>query len=193
MRFRLLLSLFGFAFMLGTVRGDDFEARTFSTADGAKLPYRLLKPSAVEPGKKYPLVVFLHGAGERGDDNKAQLKNGVGAFARADSREKYPCYVFAPQCPKDKKWADMEWGGATGTAPADPGPIEPLVFGAMDALAEEFAIDRDRIYVTGLSMGGFGTWDLITRHPEKFAAANFSGCRVMRSHVPKPPIERPVT
>ena len=171
MRFRLLLSLFGFAFISGTVRGDDFEARTFSATDGAKLPYRLLKPAVIEPGKKYPLVVFLHGAGERGDDNKAQLKNGVGAFSKADSREKYPCFVFAPQCPKEKKWVDMEWGGATGTAPEDPGPMEPLVLGAMDSLAEEFAIDRDRIYVTGLSMGGFGTWDLITRHPEKFAAA----------------------
>ena len=169
MSFRLLLFvLLGFVF---TVRGDDFETREFSSADGAKLPYRLLKPANIEAGKKYPLVVFLHGAGERGDDNKAQLKNGVGAFAKADSREKYPCFVFAPQCPKDKKWVDMEWGGATGTAPADPGPMEPLVLGAMDALAEEFAIDRDRIYVTGLSMGGFGTWDLITRHPEKFAAA----------------------
>ena len=164
----LLLSLFCF---LPAVRGDDFEAREFSATDGAKLPYRLLQPANIEAGKKYPLVIFLHGAGERGDDNKAQLKNGVGAFSRADSREKFPCFVFAPQCPKDKKWVEMDWGGATGTAPADPGPTQALLLGAVDALGKEFTIDPDRIYLTGLSMGGYGTWDLITRHPEKFAAA----------------------
>jgi poly(3-hydroxybutyrate) depolymerase/lysophospholipase L1-like esterase len=164
----LLLGLFCFAF---AVRGDDFTERVFSGADAAKLPYRLLQPANLEPGKKYPLVVFLHGSGERGTDNKVQIKNGVGAFARAESREKFPCFVFAPQCPKDKKWVEMDWGGASGKAPADPGPMEPLVLAAVDALAQEFAIDPDRIYVSGLSMGGFGAWDLITRHPEKFAAA----------------------
>ncbi len=164
----LLLGLFCFAL---AVRGDDFEAREFSSADGAKLQYRLLQPTKIEPGKKYPLVVFLHGAGERGADNKAQLKNGVGAFAKADSREKFPCFVFAPQCPKDKKWVEMDWSGATGTAPADPGPTGRLVLAAVEALAKEFGTDPDRLYITGLSMGGFGTWDFITRFPEKFAAA----------------------
>ncbi len=164
----LLLSLFCF---LPAVRGDDFEAREFSGTDGAKLPYRLLQPANIEPGKKYPLVIFLHGAGERGSDNKAQLKHGVGAFARADSREQFPCFVFAPQCPKDKKWVDMEWGGATGTAPADPGATQTLMLAAVAAIEKEFPIDPDRIYVTGLSMGGYATWDLITRHPQKFAAA----------------------
>lgn len=169
MRLRLLLlCLFSFAL---TVRGDDFEARIFSGKGGAGLPYRLLQPAKIEAGKKYPLVVFLHGAGERGRDNKVQLKNGVGVFAMAESREKFPCFVFAPQCPKDRKWVEMDWGGASGKAPADPGPMQPLVVGAIDALAQEFGIDPDRIYVTGLSMGGFGTWDLITRHPGKFAGA----------------------
>ncbi len=168
LRLLLLLALLGFVF---TSRGDDFEAREFSNADGSKLLYRLLKPANIDAEKKYPLVIFLHGSGERGDDNKAQLKNGVGAFSRPDSREKFPCFVFAPQCPKDKKWVDMEWGGAAGTAPEDPGTMEPLVLGAVDALGQEFTIDPDRIYITGISMGGFGTWDLITRHPEKFAAA----------------------
>ena len=169
MRLRLLfLCLLGFA---SVVHGDDFEAREFSTAAGAKLPYRLLQPANIEAGKKYPLVIFLHGAGERGNDNTSQIKHGAPAFAKPEAREKFPCFVFAPQCPKDKKWVEMDWGGASGTAPADPGPMEPLVLSAVDALVQEFAIDPDRIYVTGLSMGGYGTWDLITRYPEKFAAA----------------------
>ena len=169
MKLRLLfLSLLCFAF---AARGEDFQEHSFTAADGATLPYRILLPANIEAGKKYPLVVFLHGAGERGTDNALQLKSGVRAFAKADAREKFPCFVFAPQCPKDKKWVEMDWGGATGTAPADPGPMEKLVLSAVDAFAQEFPIDPDRIYVTGLSMGGFGTWDLITRHPEKFAAA----------------------
>ena len=164
----LLLSLFGFVCV---ARGDDFEARTFSSASGATLPYRLLQPANIEPGKKYPLVIFLHGSGERGTDNALQLKHGAPAFAKPDAREKFPCFVFAPQCPKDRNWVEMAYGGASGTAPADPGPMEPLVLGAVDALAQEFGIDPDRVYLTGLSLGGYATWDLITRHPEKFAAA----------------------
>jgi lysophospholipase L1-like esterase len=65
----------------------------------------------------------------------------------------------------------MDWGGESGKAPEDPGTTEPLVLAMLDAVGGEFGIDPDRIYVTGLSMGGFGTWDLITRHPEKWAAA----------------------
>ncbi len=169
MRFRLLLlSLLGFVFM---ARGDDFEARTFSAADGATLPYRLLRPANIESGKKYPLVVFLHGSGERGNDNAAQLKHGVGAFSKAAAREKFPSFVFAPQCPKDKRWVEMDWSGPSGTAPEDPGLMEKLVVSAMEALAQEFPVDPDRVYISGLSMGGFGAWDLITRHAEKFAAA----------------------
>ncbi|MEO6786332.1 MAG: prolyl oligopeptidase family serine peptidase, partial [Chthoniobacteraceae bacterium] len=169
MSFRLLL--FGLLSFAIVARADDFEARVFSTADGAQLPYRLLKPANIEPGKKYPLVIFLHGAGERGTDNALQLKHGVAAFAKLDAREKFPCFVFAPQCPKDRNWIEMTPGGYGNAAPADPGPMEPLVLGAVDALAQEFTIDPDRVYVTGLSMGGFGTWDLITRHPDMFAAA----------------------
>ena len=169
MRFRLLLlSLLSFVF---AARGEDFEARVFSAADGARLPYRLLQPAHIEPGKKYPLVVFLHGAGEVGSDNALQLKHGLPVFAKPEAREKFPCFVFAPQCPKGKKWMDMDWITPGNAAPAEPGPMEKLVLGAMDALAEEFGIDPDCVYVTGLSMGGAGTWDLITRYPEKFAAA----------------------
>jgi poly(3-hydroxybutyrate) depolymerase/lysophospholipase L1-like esterase len=164
----LLASLLSFAL---AVHGEDFEERTFSSADGAKLPYRLLKPFNYDAQKKYPLVLFLHGAGERGADNKVQLKHGVPAFVKAEAREKYPCFIVAPQCPKDKRWVEMDWGGTGGTAPEDPGPTQPLVLGMLDALKGEFSIDEDRLYVTGLSMGGYGTWDLITRHPDKWAAA----------------------
>src|SRR5687768_6622770 len=73
------------------------------------LPYRLLKP--VSPGSKevYPLVIFLHGAGERGKDNEVQIKHIQELFVDKNNRGKYPCYLVAPQCPKNESWADFQY------------------------------------------------------------------------------------
>jgi poly(3-hydroxybutyrate) depolymerase/lysophospholipase L1-like esterase len=152
------------------LRADDYEPRTFTSPDG-KLPYCLLKPKDFDASKKYPLVLLLHGAGERGDNNKDQLKWGAKNFLNPEVREKYPAFVLVPQCPKDKKWVEMDWGGAAGTAPEDPGLTQKLMLATLEAVQKEFPIDPDRLYLTGLSMGGYGTWDLITRFPDKFAAA----------------------
>lgn len=152
------------------LHAEDYEARDFSAPDG-KLLYRLMKPQNFDATKKYPLVLLLHGAGERGEDNKAQLKWGSDLFTTPEAREKYPAFVMVPQCPQNKKWAEMEWGGPSGTAPADPGVTQKLLLGALDAVEKEFPIDLDRVYLTGLSMGGYGTWDLITRYPDRWAAA----------------------
>lgn len=131
------------------------------------LPYRLLKP--VNPGAKdlYPLVIFLHGSGERGTDNEVQVKHIADLFLDPKYRGKYPCYVLAPQCPKGKMWADYKGGSITKT------PTEPtrLLLELIDKINKEFPIDPSRIYITGLSMGGYGTWDLLARYPYKFAAA----------------------
>ncbi len=148
----------------------NYISGTLATGDGT-LPYRLLKPANFDATKKYPLVVLLHGAGERGDDNKSQLKWGGGLFADAATQEKYPAFVLVPQCPRDKKWVEIDWAAPKPVAPADPGTIQKLLLATVDAVQKEFPIDPDRLYLTGLSMGGYGTWDLITRHPEKWAAA----------------------
>ncbi len=150
-----------------------YEARTLelATPDGTQAyPYRLLKPEKIEPGKKYPVVLFLHGAGERGNDNKAQLAYLPEWLASAENRAKYPCFVIAPQCPNGKKWSDVDW--------ASKGPIEQVeLTGSMkaavamlDELLKTEPIDKQRIYLTGLSMGGYGSWDLAERMPERFAA-----------------------
>lgn len=149
---------------------DPYEARTFESADG-KLPYRILKPAGFDAAKKYPLVVLLHGAGERGEDNKAQLKWGGSLFSDPKTMEKYPAFVLVPQCPKDRKWVEIDWSAENPVAPADAGPTQKLLLGIIDGVQKEFPVDADRVYVTGLSMGGYGTWDLITRYPEKWAAA----------------------
>ena len=119
-----LFALLGTFLIAAAACADDYEARVFSNADGGKLPYRLLKPLKYDQGQKYPLVVLLHGAGERGDDNKAQLKWGGSLFTQPDAREKFPAFVLVPQCPKERRWVEMDWGGEDGTAPEDPGPTQ---------------------------------------------------------------------
>jgi lysophospholipase L1-like esterase/poly(3-hydroxybutyrate) depolymerase len=155
--------------MLGA---DEYEARKFTAADGGQLGYRLLAPKDYDAAKKYPLVVVLHGAGERGTDNQAQLKYGAPLFVKPDVREKYRCFVIVPQCPPDQTWSAVPKGW-TGPNPFAETPTVPmkLLLGAIDAVLKEFSIDRDRLYVTGLSMGGYGTWDLVTRQPDRWAAA----------------------
>ena len=149
---------------------EQFEARIFRPDSGA-LPYRLLKPKAYDPNKRYPLVLFLHGAGERGDDNRKQLVNGTAGFSSDDVMDRHPCFVVAPQCPEDVQWVDTDWSADSHAMPELPTQSLRLALELVDSLQGEFSIDRDRIYVTGLSMGGFGTWDAIQRHPERFAAA----------------------
>jgi predicted peptidase len=150
---------------------DDFEAVVFNADGGATLPYRLLKPQPLDPQKKYPLVLFLHGAGERGNDNLAQLKHVVNLFTTPQNREKYPCFVLAPQCPAGQKWVDVNWGAKTHETPDKPAEPMALTLQVIEQLQKQHPIDARRMYVTGLSMGGYGTWDLIARRPEMFAAA----------------------
>ena len=157
---------------LGTVVfADDYEPRTFTAADGATLGYRLLRPQGYDAAKKYPLVLFLHGAGERGSDNTAQLKHGAPLFLKPEVRGKYPCFVLAPQCPLEQTWSAVKgWTGDESYGAAPTAPMK-LALAAVDAVAAEFSVDPDRLYVTGLSMGGYGSWDLLSRAPQRWAAA----------------------
>jgi predicted peptidase len=148
---------------------DGFVARTFQGKDIA-LPYRLLVPRNYDPRRAYPLVIFLHGAGERGGDNAKPLIAGVGPWARELSRQR-PSFVVVPQCPEGNQWVDTPW--ALGSYAVDKVTIsKPLaaVVQIAEALRREFHIDGRRVFVTGLSMGGFGTWDLLMRYPQVFAA-----------------------
>jgi predicted peptidase len=147
------------------------DKKTFTGPKGGKLPYRLLRPDPYEDGKSYPLVVFLHGAGERGNDNEAQLIHGVPEFDKPENRKKYPCFLVAPQCPAGKKWSDVDWSSDVSRLPPEPSGPGALVLQLIDALRKQYRIDAARIYLTGLSMGGYGTWDLLMRRPDLFAAA----------------------
>jgi len=143
--------------------GDSFTNEEFR--------YRLLSPPTVEEGKKYPLVVFLHGAGERGTDNELQLLYFPEQMAQPRWRDRFPCYILAPQCRKEARWVEVDWTLAEPhTMTAEPGEQMQVVMKMLDRTLAEEAVDTSRIYVTGLSMGGYGTWDLALRRPELFAA-----------------------
>jgi predicted peptidase len=151
-----------------------FEKRIF-TRGAASLPYRLLKPHGYpEDGtNRYPLVIFLHGIGERGTDNQRQLRNGVEEFVKDSARKKHPCFLVVPQCPPDKLWSEVTPADTRRNLPLAQNPTEPtaLVLELIDAVSKEYRVDTDRIYLTGVSQGGYGTWDLIARKPALFAAA----------------------
>ncbi|MDK2907328.1 MAG: hypothetical protein PWP02_928 [Thermosipho sp. (in: thermotogales)] len=131
------------------------------------LPYRLFIPK-IEEDKRYPLVVFLHGANERGDDNEKQVNEykGVVTWASTEIQLKNPCFIFAPQCP-EKSW----WGNYSKTENVfKPNSTLYTVMLIINRILDEYPIDEKRVYITGLSMGGFGTITLISEFPEKFAA-----------------------
>ena len=153
---------------------NGFEARSLQGSKGLTLPYRLFKVKNPAAGTKYPLILFLHGAGERGDNNTSQLTANAGAtvWATDAHQTKHPAYVIAPQCPGDKQWVDTDW--TLGSYSTTTVPVSDQLSTALeiaDAVATEFGTDPTRQYITGVSMGGYGTWDAIVRNPERFAAA----------------------
>ncbi len=138
--------------------------------DGKTLPYRFLEPVKVEKGKSYPLLVMLHGAKARGNDNKEQLKPYIGEIIRIAS-EKHQFFMVAPQCPNGKKWVDVSWGADSHVMPEKPSVPLSMVFDLIDKISKEYPVEPKCIYIAGPSMGGFGVWDAISRRPEIFAAA----------------------
>jgi poly(3-hydroxybutyrate) depolymerase len=152
-----------------TAAPDVYEARVYRDASGGELGYRLMRPADYDSGKKYPLVIFLHGSGERGTDNDAQLKNGVREFLGSpEVRAKYPCFAMVPQSPPNDSWGRADFSGVARPSLTD---TSRRVLEVIQGLEKEFSIDPARLYIGGLSMGGFGTWDLISRYPDFFAAA----------------------
>lgn len=153
-------------------------ANRFQKIDPAKsgdLPYRLFRPERAAPpdgsvsAVRYPLIVFLHGAGERGTENERSLIHLVPFVARRD----FPAdgvFVLVPQCPPGQRWVETDWSLRQHRQPVRPSSPLQAVKSIVDRLAATEAIDGDRIYIMGLSMGGFGVWDALARWPERFAA-----------------------
>lgn len=146
---------------------------------GDTMPYRILLPENYQPQKKYPLILFLHGAGERGDDNEKQLIHGGSLFLQDSIRAKYPAIVIFPQCSKDSYWSNVTFQyDSTGKRiaflfKADSLPTKAmyLVMQLMKKTEQDYKINPGKKYVGGLSMGGMGTFEIARRMPETFAAA----------------------
>jgi predicted peptidase len=164
------LSLLASVFAVAADNRDRFEPRVFQDGE-YRLNYRLLKPRPFNPAQKYPLVIFLHGAGERGGDNARQLIHGMNDFASDEIMAKYPAFVIAPQCPEGQAWGGINRLARVPTPAHELTPALAATLHAVDVLRKEFPIDDRRIYITGLSMGGYGTWNALANRAELFAAA----------------------
>tara|TARA_R110002020_G_scaffold396308_4_gene606522 strand:- start:1416 stop:2267 length:852 start_codon:yes stop_codon:yes gene_type:complete len=169
---------------------DSVLARnTFKATNGLKMPYRLYSPK--DEKEDLPLVIFLHGRGDRGTDNGPQLYNNSEIFMNAMSivgpnmQSKYPSYVLIPQCSdktENEEWA--KWVGNTPETPfkglgedgsytmnTQPSESGTAALELIDKIIDSLNLDPNRIYIIGKSMGGFGTWEFTARRPELFAAA----------------------
>ncbi|MGE0130479.1 MAG: alpha/beta hydrolase-fold protein [Blastocatellales bacterium] len=117
--------------------------------------YQVYVPRDWNKKQKWPVILFLHGAGERGDDGMVQTEVGIGGAIRRYV-DRFPAIVVMPQCRKGVWWTEA--------------PMQEQALKAFEQSVKEFNGDRDRLYLTGLSMGGYGAWSIASRHPGKFAA-----------------------
>ncbi len=150
--------------------------RNFEMNDNV-MPYRLLLPENYNPQQEYPLILVLHGSGERGNDNELQLVHGSSLFLQKNIREKYRAIVVFPQCAANSSWAKIDVTGEIGNRSfvfyKKPKPTKDMLLleGLLKKLGKEFKLAKDQMYVGGLSMGGIGTFELVRRNPRLFAAA----------------------
>jgi predicted peptidase len=124
------------------------------TVGGHDYPYQVYVPSTYSPDRAWPVILFLHGAGERGSDGLLQTAVGLGDAIRRDAA-RFPALIVLPQAPADSQWAGLPARAAMA---------------ALDVTMADYSADPARVYLTGMSMGGNGSWYLAYRHPERFAA-----------------------
>lgn len=147
---------------------DKSDSLTFSgqfvSAKSDTLPYRLMLPVNYDPTKKYPIVLYLHGMGERGTDNHEQLRNFIWYFSTEKNRQEHPCFVLIPQLNRN----NISFLGDERTKSTK---MMMAVFSVMKKLEGRYSIDADRRYLIGISSGAWATWEAIVRYPKTFAAA----------------------
>lgn len=154
-----------------------YQKREFKITDNKVMPYRILFPENYDRSQKYPLVVFLHGVGERGGDNEKQLTHGAKLFLSAEARKNFPCIIVFPQCATEGYWSSVKIDVNKKPIEFDFDYTRPItdqldaVIGALKKTIRQESVDRKRVYISGLSMGGFGVFEIVSRAPKMFAAA----------------------
>lgn len=143
------------------------SAQHFRDSSGFELPYQIYFPNS-SAREKRPLFIWLHGIGERGNDNFKQLIHVVPYLLSDTVQKKYPCIIAVPQCPDDAVWANFDFNDPQAGVVTRP---MKAVIEWIGELIRDPRVDPNRIYIGGLSMGGYGTLDLISRKPDWFAAA----------------------
>jgi predicted peptidase len=179
LHFFLLLVAIGTGYTAAAQETSTAYSNELFISNGDSLRYRLLTPANYDIHKSYPIIIFLHGSGERGDDNNAQLLHGGDLFLKDSLRQAFPAFVLFPQCPADQSWAPMklkrDQDGKVIDATFDltPEPTKPgaLVKKVLDSLLATGKINKKQVYLGGLSLGGMGTYDMLARYPDVFAAA----------------------
>lgn len=161
------------ASLLGTTAAlaSSPEPREWKAPDGTVVKYRWSAPESLEAGKTYPLVLFFHGSGECGSNNTAQLRHGVTPILTQAAQLGDPCFLIAPQCPLRQWWSPIDPKTMRLSAAAKPNALQEAVLALVAETMKQHPVDPQRFYVTGLSMGGYATWDLLGRAPGKIAAA----------------------
>lgn len=139
--------------------------------------YRLLFPKNFDPKKKYPILFFLHGSGERGNDNEKQLTHGGKLFLKESVRKQFPAIIVFPQCSSDSFWANVDLTDKSGKerfnflTGGKPTKSMHALLGMIDNFLDKPYVDKNKVYIGGLSMGGMGTYELLRRKRKMFAAA----------------------
>jgi predicted peptidase len=153
----------------GPADTNGFLARIHTNAAGRTLPYRLLLPKHYDPAQTYPVILYLHGAAGRGDDNAKPLDWGPRLFLEPAVQDNYEFFLVVPQCPRGEGWMESALGEPGGAR--DNEPLRLALELVSDVLPKEFSLDPKRRYLTGVSMGGHAVWATLVRRPGFFAAA----------------------
>ena len=173
----LFIFIFSFTFISSAQDLSIYQKKLF-IHENDTLPYRILYPVDFIEGKKYPVIIFLHGSGEKGNDNEAQLSHGADVLLKDDFRKRFPCIVIFPQCPESTNWSyykeiedtikeSSEFYFSFQNKATMPEQLTKLL---ADSLIQTGEADKKRIYLGGLSLGGFGTYDMLMLFPKYFAA-----------------------
>lgn len=167
----LVQGFWGYSQDFGLFKKEIFVSGTDS------MPYRILLPKNFDASKKYSVLFFLHGSGERGNDNEKQLVHGAKVFLKEETRDKFPAIIVFPQCPSTSYWSNVDIRIENGKRQFhfQPGGEPTMAMRTVQKLVQHiissYKAEKKQIYIAGLSMGGMGTFEIVRRNPKLFAAA----------------------